>query len=389
MANTGADIQHGIAHNASFIGLKGELSKALRHASKRQKITLMSTLVESVDVTAPLTLCAQVAQVGDDAELPAEALYHRETMLLRLMSRFGIPTDTLERAWAKAVEDTDLTSYRQCTIMRMCQLEGERPGICKALYESDRICNFALQEPEVWIAQYDALERTDVAYGHFFMPAYNHSGTGWNAVGRNAAFFDDLQAMQCVLRVSEVGSALAIGAKIIESEKKYGGAQFGVLATHGAATSLQLNRLTKGGRPVGRRIGITAETLQHPAADEVAGAWDSAAPWVVLACTWHKKPWQRRPPRLLRQLSERFPDITIIGAPENSLVVAAAPLNTHQSEEGAVRIEPVFNVMPSWKLLRWLSCIRVEGRYRTATEYRGGRVVAPSVDTLPHDFNDY
>ncbi|HEX7963916.1 MAG TPA: hypothetical protein VF466_05000, partial [Candidatus Saccharimonadales bacterium] len=302
--------------------------------------------------------------------------------------RFGIRPETLETSWALASSAKNLDVYRRENIAVMCQLEAKRPGICRTLFERCNIRNFAFHSEEVWVSQYDNLDRTDVDYGELFVPRYDHTGASKYDQDIFHNLRQRLEVQNCLLRVYEVDSAQGLGARIIDNAARYGQAKFGLLLAHSNWDIVQLNRL-RDPNQLGPSAGsyMSERHLARPGVDALEQAWDRTAPWVFLGCTWRLHKWRRPGVSLQRRVSERFPGVPVVGGPDDG-ILSLHSLDVHRQPDDTFAVDAQFMERPQWNMLPVLKHIRASHRRVAAQRYHAGKTVVPAVDLGPPPAKD-
>ncbi|HVT01203.1 MAG TPA: hypothetical protein VHE53_03145 [Patescibacteria group bacterium] len=137
------------------------------------------------------------------------------------------------------------------------RLEQERPGIGKVLMDEFGIHDFARYPRELLIRQYDERDNKDLSYGVAIYAEDDHNG----ALYQNEDVLGDLSDQlgeKYILRIYEVGDKKDLVSILNRARKKYGRADFGIIAAHGTEDDMTLGYNTRVNRDDANRVGAHA-----------------------------------------------------------------------------------------------------------------------------------
>lgn len=128
-------------------------------------------------------------------------------------------------------------------LLSLYELECERPGIGKVLFEQFGISDFARYPQELLVAQYDeGNKKDDLPYGIIINPINDNNGSDSGAFYGNVETFQKLHSQikgRYRIRVWEIKNLVELVHAVNDSRHRYGPISFAIIGGHGTAETIQ------------------------------------------------------------------------------------------------------------------------------------------------------
>jgi hypothetical protein len=235
-------------HGESGVMASSLFETALRNASRDgqgELATVAGELAVDDDPDVALAGAGLVATAVTSANIDNEVRKRlQDTVVKDMLQSRGIDYGKASECWGLA-SGMFSSVYERANLTRIAELEKERTGICKTLFEEFDIINFARWPMDMMIRQYDDRNNADLQYGSIVAAASDAHGTMWMHGQALAGLFRQLDEMEprAAVRVYETDNKIGMARAWVTAGRRYGPMGFRVVVGHGSEEGVGLGDL--------------------------------------------------------------------------------------------------------------------------------------------------